>query len=375
MLGLVYMPNGIAITLLLVLLFSANRVSNHVLLDAKMFYRMLLCNLFQCIGEIIAYAIDGRGTSGFRLLALLVNAGLFIFNILFAYLWVVYADYKIFGDVERIKKRSKILMLPALLIVLGSVINLFVPVFFKITQDNHYQRTGLFFLPYLVTYFYLSYGTVFIYKYKKQAGKYVFLPAIVFMLPIICGSVLQYLFYGMSTVWIGVAIALTTVYINVQNEASYIDVLSGLYTRLYMYQYLETELRRKEANKKIAGIMLDIDEFKKINDTYGQLMGDDAIRSVGKILHATLGEKGIAIRYGGDEFVILQQIQTEEDVIRTLEQLTHAERIFNHTENKQYTLHFSKGYSVLDTTADTVDSFLERMDRAMYQVKRARNNS
>ena len=106
----------------------------------------------------------------------------------------MYTDYKIFEDKGRICNRRMFAILPGIIVVIGSVVNLFLPVFCKPSAQNKYERTGLYIVPYLVTYFYLACGAGLIFKYKNSAKKYLFMPAIIFMIPIFLGSVLQFFF-------------------------------------------------------------------------------------------------------------------------------------------------------------------------------------
>jgi PleD family two-component response regulator len=85
------------------------------------------------------------------------------------------------------------------------------------------------------------------------------------------GSLLQFFFYGYSLVWLGVSIGMVYLFINVQNESSYVDVLSGLFNRQYLGNLLLMYSEKKDAAGIPAGIMLDIDNFKSINNTFGHV--------------------------------------------------------------------------------------------------------
>ncbi|MDD2956328.1 MAG: GGDEF domain-containing protein [Oscillospiraceae bacterium] len=368
----ILVANGAAVVLLQILLLSTRRALRHRFLDDRLFHIMVGSVMLQCMVETATYFVDGNTAPGMQTLSLLLNSTLFINNIIFVFLWPLYADFKLFGDIKRLKRIYPFVAIPAMLVILGGVVNLFVPVFFRITPENIYERTGLYFFPYLCTYFYLAYGVVLIYRYRNKVHKYLFLPAIIFMIPILLGSVLQYFFYGLSLIWIGAAIALCSLYVNVQNEVSYTDPLSGLLTRQYMNHYLDSETRRGFSGKKIAGIMLDIDQFKLINDKFGHLMGDDAIRFTGKILRRSVPPDSVAVRFAGDEFMVILQVESEtevEDAIRAIRKNTDA---FNSLGQKPYELRFSVGYSLYGQPGDSIDAFLGRIDAAMYADKKAR---
>jgi diguanylate cyclase (GGDEF)-like protein/PAS domain S-box-containing protein len=84
------------------------------------------------------------------------------------------------------------------------------------------------------------------------------------------------------------------------------DALTGLYNRRYMEHALEREVLRAARNHRTVGlIMLDLDHFKNVNDSYGHEVGDLLLRSVGEFLQANVRAEDIACRYGGEEFVVM----------------------------------------------------------------------
>ena len=259
--------------------------------------------------------------------------------------------------------------IPAILTIIGCLINLTTPVFFTVDENNIYQRTDLFIIPYAVTYSYLAIGVILIYSYRKKVHKYLFLPVIMFMIPIMIGSLLQFFFYGYSLVWLGVSIGLIYLYINVQNEASYVDVLSGLYNRQYLGNLLLMYSKKKDTVGVPAGIMLDIDNFKSINNTFGHIVGDDAISTVGKLLHTAVGDKGVICRCGGDEFIILMNISSQNEIVDMVNNIRTHTKLFNESQKKPYNINFSIGYCIYHSENESIDDFLKKIDAAMYEDK------
>ncbi|HHW94341.1 MAG TPA: diguanylate cyclase, partial [Mogibacterium sp.] len=269
--------NGAAIMLLAIILFNLKRSLRHGFFEEKIYYAMVILNILQCIFETTVFFADGKLLYGYRTLSIVLNTALFINNIILAYLWTIYSDYKLFTNMKRIRRIYPFMAIPAMIVIIGSLINLTRPVFFVVDKYNVYQRTDLFNIPYAVTYFYLSYGLILIYLYRKKVHKYLFLPAILFLIPIIIASMLQFFFYGYSLVWLGVSIGMTALYISLQNESAYVDALSGLFNRRYLNNILLLHSTKGSTASTLAGILLDIDEFKSINDRFGHIVGDDAI--------------------------------------------------------------------------------------------------
>ncbi len=354
--------------LLLIILLSSKKPIRHGLFEEKIFYAMVIANILQCLIESAGFFLDGKTGSGYYTLAVVLDTILFINSSIFAYSWTIYADYKLFADMERIKRIYPFVAIPAVLIIIGCLINLVTPVFFVVDKYNVYQRTDLFFIPYIVTYFYVAYGVVLIYSYRKKVDKYLFLPAIQFMTPIIIGSMLQFFFYGYSLMWLGVAIGLVLLFINVQKESSYVDVLSGLFNRQYLNKLL-LHNKKGDAARALAGIMLDIDDFKSINDRFGHLVGDHAIFTAGKILRISVGDRGVVCRYGGDEFIILTYIRSQKEIMDMVDIINAQVSLFNESEKKPYKNEFSIGFDTFESKQESIDDFLKKLDASMYEDK------
>jgi diguanylate cyclase (GGDEF)-like protein len=115
--------------------------------------------------------------------------------------------------------------------------------------------------------------------------------------------------------------------------------------------------------------MIDINQFKRINDEWGHSVGDDAIRSIGWLLANISTANITAFRTGGDEFVVLLLDGTEADIEKL--RLTINERIseFNETAEKPYKLSVSMGASTTNTSGTSLDLFFHELDRQMYEEK------
>jgi len=364
----IYIANGTAILLLLVVMLSIRKPLHHGLFEEKMYYAMIVINIMQCILEVVTFLLNGK--IEYRTLTVVLNVLLFSNSLIFSFFWTIYADYKLFADMRRIRRIYPFIAIPAVLMIIGCFINLVTPVFFVIDEYNVYQRTDLFFLTYVVTYSYLVYGVVLISMYRKKVHKYLFLPAVLFMIPVVIGSALQFAFYGYSLVWLGVSIGMIWLFINVQNEASYVDMLSGLFNRQYLNDILLMHSRKGDKGSILAGIMLDIDSFKEINNKFGHLVGDEAISAVGKILHTAVGSKGISCRYGGDEFIILMKTDSQKEIMDMIDTVRTKAALFNEAEKTPYQIHFSIGHSTYQSGHESTDAFLKRIDTAMYEDKR-----
>lgn len=109
--------------------------------------------------------------------------------------------------------------------------------------------------------------------------------------------------------------------------ASTVDGLTGLFNKKELLRFLEETHNLSKYNKKPYYVaMFDLDNFKKINDTYGHLVGDEVLKILGKILKEAVGDKGIAGRYGGEEFTLILTKIGRDEVVNFIEEILQKVR-------------------------------------------------
>lgn len=153
------------------------------------------------------------------------------------------------------------------------------------------------------------------------------------------------------------------------------DQLTGALNRKGLEEALEQEIARSRRRcSSLCISLLDIDDFKKLNDTLGHKAGDDALSHLAKVITETLRPQDTVGRYGGEEFVILLPDTELEDAVVALTRLQRelTKRFFLHN-NDRVLITFSAGVTALSED-DTGDQALQRADSAMYRSKRAGKN-
>jgi diguanylate cyclase (GGDEF)-like protein len=159
---------------------------------------------------------------------------------------------------------------------------------------------------------------------------------------------------------------------------AFTDYLTGLRTRGYFEQQLELEFKRAERRKqKFALLMIDIDHFKKANDTYGHHIGDQLLRDVTSILMKDMREVDTVARYGGEEFVIILPETTEAGAVYVAQRLRRAveqARFFAGSPHAVQHLTISIGVAVYDTDAQFKRDLIEFADAALYAAKHEGRN-
>ena len=178
-------------------------------------------------------------------------------------------------------------------------------------------------------------------------------------------------FYETIVAQINIAINNASMFLKMQNMASR-DGLTGIYNRRYLnntYQSFIEEIEK--TGQAMTVILLDIDKFKSINDTYGHLFGDEVIQLVAKLLGEYMGEhKALIARYGGEEFVAVVKNKTYSEIQESVEGLHKAiaDYEFDFKGQKIHTS-VSIGVSECPGTCNKPYELLTRADRAMYYSK------
>jgi diguanylate cyclase (GGDEF)-like protein len=150
------------------------------------------------------------------------------------------------------------------------------------------------------------------------------------------------------------------------------DHVTGLFNRRYMEETLNRELRRAERTRRpVTVVMLDIDYFKRFNDTYGHGVGDALLRELGRLLRAGLRAGDVPCRYGGDEFAIILPEASVEDVVKRADQLREAAKRLQvrHLGGSVGSVTLSLGAAAFPEHGATAEALLKAADMALYRAK------
>ena len=150
------------------------------------------------------------------------------------------------------------------------------------------------------------------------------------------------------------------------------DGLTKIYNRIYFNQVYPDMLNKaKEEGGTISVLMLDIDHFKNVNDTYGHLAGDEAIRSVARSdWEVAKKYGGMAVRFGGEEFLLILQdtpLEKATEIAAELHEMIRTTTI--HFEDYEININTSLGVANYPTTVQDTNLTLDRSDKAMYYGK------
>ncbi|MEC4984258.1 MAG: PAS domain S-box protein [Oscillatoria sp. PMC 1068.18] len=175
-----------------------------------------------------------------------------------------------------------------------------------------------------------------------------------------------------------IALAITNLYLRETLQYQSIrDPLTGLYNRRYLEESLNQEIERAQRHQHEIGlIMIDVDHFKKFNDTYGHDAGDQVLQAVGKVLKKSIRSSDIACRYGGEEMTLVLPESSLEVAANRAEAIRQAiaELAVNHNGKLLDSVTASLGVACFPQHGITGTAIVQAADAALYRAKAAGRN-
>lgn len=285
--------------------------------------------------------------------------------------WFLYVHLQ----VSQRKKATVRLMKPlGILLVANALFCLLSLVFgwvYTIDDMNVYHRGPLFFIPVVLDFGLVFLTTAYMIASRKKLGSHHFFNLMIFPFLPVLGMLTQLFFYHVPIIMNCVALSILIIFLNIQNLNIYTDHLTGIYNRKRLDKYMEDRIHSQGSQRSFAGILIDVDDFKEINDTYGHGHGDVVLREVAQMLRSCLRNNDFIARYGGDEFFIVVDTGNrrvlEEIIWRIqccLEKLNSSEELKRHVS-------LSMGYDIYNPkSGQSVEDFQKSIDTRMYDIKR-----
>lgn len=160
-------------------------------------------------------------------------------------------------------------------------------------------------------------------------------------------------------------------------QTSLKDGMTGLYNRRFLEEFIEQFMNQADRNKETYHVMmLDVDWFKQVNDTYGHDVGDMVIVEIGKLLKKHIRNSDMAIRYGGEEFIVMLQNSTDDGAMMVAKNIHSgfASIEFSVGAGESMFKTMSIGVSKFPSDGDTIWKCIKYADTALYQAKETGRN-
>ncbi len=336
------------------------KLSNKIFLDTS-------CIIFLIISiEIITIVINGS-THIPMYINKLFNTLFFLISPIPIYMWEKY----LYIHIDKIRKINKLKIkyfkIPLLINTALLIINLKFNIIFSIDEKNLFQNENLSVLPFLIGTFYYISIYIFLIKHKHTINNDIyFFISIMYIFPF-AASVLELFIPELLLTWGSITTVLIFSYILLQQELFETDPLTGAFNRNFFNSFVSKINKLPIDLSKLGAINIDLDEFKNINDTYGHKVGDDVLKNFVLLLNKAFKKKSKIVRMGGDEFIIIIENTSNEEILSHLRFLNIITEVYN-SANK-CPIKFSYSFCIYSDDFDNIYDFFDHIDNKMYQHK------
>ncbi len=343
--------------------------------DQIMFNRIILSMIFVLIIDTLTWVLNGLSFPYARIVCHVIN-GLFWFcSMIPCGLGFLYGYYKLYGKSNT--KVTRIAIFPMIYAAVFLLLNIRTGWVYTVSADNIYRRGPFYLLLGIVPFIHIFAAEILMIRrglhvpmaerspYKIMAA-YLILPLV--------GSAIQVAFYGTSTIWVSLTIAVIVFYNYLQKGYISVDSLTGLANRRRFDSYTRGRMENLDKDASLYLLMLDINNFKGINDTLGHAQGDQVLVMTARtLLRASEGVGAFTARIGGDEFVIVMCNTSLHQVEQMVDKIGKLMQEENETAGKMYTVSLAVGYAGMKGSDEiSLEALYDLADRNMYANKRRR---
>jgi diguanylate cyclase (GGDEF)-like protein len=281
-----------------------------------------------------------------------------------------YLDYIIFVSREKNKKNFFLYLTPVYLGIGFVICNIFFDGFlFSVDSANAYHRGIAAYIENGFDFLFVAIIVLSFFRNKQMiTGRITQVILILTLLPV-AGVILQMLFFGLSLSIPAYTLAIFISFLLMEKNEMLKDQLTLLNSRVQMEKRLRYKLKSQEP---FTAIMIDVNDFKNINDIYGHTVGDQVLKDVSRILLSSANFEDFVCRFGGDEFFVI--LESTNDIgysyIKRIDQI-----LLEYSSNKPYLTTLSYGLLYVDhSTKYKVEELVRITDRLMYKDKISRRH-
>jgi len=361
--------NFYSVAVLLIVYIQYVKKQEKEFLQYKIYVMMLKMTIFLLVIDIFA-RFDGSPNTMYVYINHISNFVGYSLNLVLASLWIVYVHDQVLQEEKNTKRLIFSLILLNIINFISVICSQFFGWFYSIDAENIYHRRQLFFIPVSFVIILIVISLMILVKNKKKIEKKNYGSLIFFTIPPLAGVLLQAIFYGYSLMLNCLALSMLIVFVNIQNRSMYTDYLTGVNNRKKLDIYLREKINSSIENKTFSAIMIDVNDFKSINDTFGHDAGDDALKIFVKLLDSCVEEDDFIARFGGDEFCIILNTSDQTILEETVYRIKSCFNKYNQSIKHSYKLEISIGSAIYDyASLMEMEDFQKKLDVLMYQNK------
>lgn len=361
----VYVTDLVGIAILVIIMVTRGWSLPGRKTESRLMMALLAISMFNCVADIYVFQCDGMPGRGYHTILMIGDTYLYMYN-LFVGIGIIYL---ILMHIDRKTKGLHMILFWVLSVIemVLLIVNLFEPIVFEIDSSNTYHRGDYYILFVILGFVLVFYGYTYYMIAKLRNPSLRYFPVMEFLAPVLIGNIVQMKIYGISLLPISFALAFAAITIALQNECIYIDKLTGVYNRYELDKILKRRHYRR--NEKLIAMMLDLNDFKSINDTYSHEEGDQALITFAKALMEVIGSEGLVIRFAGDEFIILIPVFKPVTIDDYKDRIHRKLDEYNESSGKPYKLSAAIGGRLFDPHTESTSGIVNEIDSMMYKDK------
>lgn len=371
-----YFEICIICVLILLIVFVNLRQQYNMFWEEKLFCAIVWTSIFLTIFDAVWVYIEREMNDGATNLNYVSNLIYFVLTGGITYLSFLYVEYRIHEGHCESRMIACLCCIPFLIVAGGAITGFWCAMFLLSEAENGFHDGHWYAMQCLIAYGYITFGMIRTMRMARRneksymRGQYRVLAAISF-LPVISG-IAQIAFNGFPILCVGSVVSILMIFINLQNQQISKDALTGVNNRRHLNRYLDNRIMCKHRKTKLYFILMDIDAFKEINDTFGHIVGDDAIMKLASILKEVCSmNNDFLARYGGDEFAIVCERKDCQEVENLINEIEAILAFYNKENKIAYKILVSVGYAEYgEVIMENQDQLIALADERLYEVKR-----
>jgi len=361
--------NVYAMAVLLIIYIQYVKKQEKEFLQYKIYVIMLKMTIFLLVIDVLS-RLNGSPNTIYVYINHISNFIIYALNLVIPSLWIVYVHDQVLQEEKHTKRLIFSLVLLNVINIVVVIFSQFFGWFYYIDAENIYHRSPFFLIPVAMIAFLIVTAFIIVAKNKNKIERKNYASLIFFAIPPLAGVLLQAVFYGFSLMLNSLTISMLVVFVNMQNHNMYTDYLTGVNNRKKLDLYLRGKINSSIENRTFSAIMIDVNDFKTINDTFGHDAGDDALKICVKLLDSCIEEGDFIARFGGDEFCVILNTFDESLLKETVYRIKNCFDKYNQSIIHPYKLEISIGYAVYDyESLMKIEDFQKKLDVLMYKNK------
>lgn len=333
----------------------------------KILLAFFLTAILLILVELGTFLVNGNLEPVSRGLNYILNYLLLFLVPILSGIWASYIDYVIFESKERLKKNFYYLY-PVFIVSAFLLLNLFTPMIFTINEQNGFMKETYHPVILLVMVVIYIHIWIVVIKNKNKVKSTVVWSILSFAILPFLFEIIELYIGELPYTFIAVGYSLCFNYLILETVSAGRDYMTGLYTRNKAMVYQRNLIKKRTS---YTVIVIDLDNFKYINDTFGHYKGDQAIIEFSNILNQVYAEYGLVSRLGGDEFLIVSLICDHNQIVEKMTKI--RELIKQGSLEYSSNLDFSYGIAQCEEIENQdEDKMIQLADDRMYLLKKQR---